>query len=65
MEIIRSSRARCIFENARFPYILLRKSDQETNTRLKIQTLEKKCEICSKLTIKTGIFIANFEHISC
>ena len=38
-----------------------------------IETLEKRCEICSKLTIKTperrqwrrsGVFIVNFEHIS-
>ena len=38
-----------------------------------IETLEQRCEICSKLTIKTpkrrhwrrfGVFIVNFEHIS-
>ena len=35
-----------------------------------IETLEKRCEICSKLIIKTaerrgsGVFIVNFEHIS-
>ena len=38
---------------------------------LTIETLEKRCEICSKLTIKTperrqwrrpGVFIVNFEH---
>ena len=34
-----------------------------------IETVEKRCEICSKLTLKTperrrGVFIGNFEHIS-
>ena len=32
-----------------------------------IETLEQRCEICSKLTIKTrrfGVFIVNSEHIS-
>ena len=38
-----------------------------------METLEQRCEICSKLTIKTpkrrqwcrfGVFIVNFEHIS-
>ena len=38
-----------------------------------IETLEQRCEICPKLTIKTpkrrhwrrfGVFIVNFEHIS-
>ena len=40
---------------------------------LTIETLEQRCEICSKLTIKTskrrhwvrfGVFIVNFGHIS-
>ena len=44
-----------------------------TRAQNKLQTLEKRCEACSKLTIKTvdqvqwrcfGIFIINFEHIS-
>ena len=41
--------------------------------KVTIETLEQRCEICLKLTIKTskrrqwrrsGIFIFNFEHIS-
>ena len=44
-----------------------------TCSKLKIETLEQRYEICSKLTIKTpkrrhwrrfGVFIVNFEHIS-
>ena len=44
-----------------------------TCSKLTKETLEKSCEICSKLTIKTpqrrqlhrfGVFIVNFEHIS-
>ena len=44
-----------------------------TCSKLTIETLEKNCEICSKLTMKTpkrlqwrrfGVFIVNFEHIS-
>ena len=44
-----------------------------TCTKLTIETLEQRCEICSKLTIKTPkrrhwrrfhVFIVNFEHIS-
>ena len=34
---------------------LLKVNNRNTRTR---------CEICSKLTIKTGVFIVNFEHIS-
>ena len=43
-----------------------------TYSKLTIKTLEQRCEICSKLTIKTskrhqwrrfGVFIVNFEHI--
>ena len=42
-------------------------------SKLTIETLEQRCETCSKLTIKTpkrrhwrrfGVFIVNFEHIS-
>ena len=42
-------------------------------SKLAIETLEQRCEICSKLTIKLpkrcqwrrfGSFIVNFEHIS-
>ena len=52
------------------------KTNSPANTSLlntPIKTLEKKCEICSNLTIKTrewrhwrpsGVFIVNFEHIS-
>ena len=44
-----------------------------TSSKLTIETLEQRCEICSKVTIKTpkrrhwrrfGVFIVNFEHIS-
>ena len=39
-----------------------------TCSKSTIETLEKKWEICSKLTIKTwrrsGVFVINFEHIS-
>ena len=44
-----------------------------TSSKLTIETLEQRCEICSKLTIKTpkqrhcrrfGGFIVDFEHIS-
>ena len=28
------------------------------------RNLRTKCEICSKLIIKTGVFIVDFEHIS-
>ena len=44
-----------------------------TCSKLTTETLEQRCEICSKLTIKTpkrrqwrrfGVFIVNFEHIS-
>ena len=44
-----------------------------TCSKLTMETLEQKCEICSQLTIKTpkrrhwrhfGVFIVNFEHIS-
>ena len=44
-----------------------------TISKLTIETLEQRCETCSKLTIKTpkrhhwrrfGVFIVNFEHIS-
>ena len=44
-----------------------------TCSKLTQETLEQRCEICSKLTIKTpkrrqwhrfGVFIVNFEHIS-
>ena len=40
-----------------------------TCLKLTVETLEQKCEICSKLTIKTpkrrfGVFIVNFEYIS-
>ena len=44
-----------------------------TCLKLTVETLEQKCEICSKLTIKTpkqrhwhrfGVFVVNFEHIS-
>ena len=44
-----------------------------TCSKLTIETLEQKCELCSKLTLKTpkrrqwrrfGVFIVNFEHIS-
>ena len=44
-----------------------------TYSSLTVETLEKRCEICSKLTIKTpkrrqwcrfGVFIVSFEHIS-
>ena len=43
-----------------------------TCSKLTIETLEQRCEICPKLTIKTpkchwrrfGVFIVNFEHIS-
>ena len=39
-----------------------------TCSKLTIETLEQRCEICSNLTIKTpkrfGVFIVNFEHIS-
>ena len=44
-----------------------------TCSKLTIEILEQRCEICSKLTIKTpkrrhwrrfGVFIINFEHIS-
>ena len=37
-----------------------------TCSKLTIEALEQRCEICSKLTIKvkTGVLIANFEHIS-
>ena len=44
-----------------------------TCSKLAIETLEQRCEICSKLTIKTpkrsqwrrfAVFIVNFEHIS-
>ena len=42
-----------------------------TCSKSAIETLEQRCEICSKLTIKTpkrrrrrfGVFITNFEHI--
>ena len=37
-----------------------------TCSKLTIETLEQRCEICSKLTIKWrrfGVFIVNFEHI--
>ena len=38
--------------------------------KVKIETIEKKCEICSKLKLKaqewrrSGVFIVNFEYIS-
>ena len=47
-----------------------------TCSKLTIETLKQRCEICSKITIKTpkwcqrcqwhcfGVFIVNFEHIS-
>ena len=44
-----------------------------TYSKLTIETLEQRCEICLKLTIKTpkrrhcrsfGVFIVNFEHFS-
>ena len=43
-----------------------------TCSKLTMETLEQKCEICSQLTIKTpkrrrrrfGVFIVNCEHIS-
>ena len=44
-----------------------------TSSKVTIETLEQRCEICSKLTIKPpkqlhwrrfGSFIVNFEHIS-
>ena len=39
-----------------------------TCSKLTIETLEQRCEICSKLPMKTtksfGVFIVNFEHIS-
>ena len=44
-----------------------------TCSKLTTETLEQRCEICSKLTLKTpkrrhwcrfGVFIVNFEHIS-
>ena len=42
-----------------------------TCSKSTIETLEERCEICSKLKIRTperwrrsGIFIVNFEHIS-
>ena len=43
-----------------------------TYSKLTIETLEQRCEICSKLTMKppkqrrrrSGVFIVNFEHIS-
>ena len=44
-----------------------------TSSKLTIQTLEQRCEICSKLTIEPpkrrqwrcfGGFIVNFEHIT-
>ena len=44
-----------------------------TSSKLTIETLEQRCEICSKLTTKTpkrrhcrrfGGFIVDFEHIS-
>ena len=38
-----------------------------TCSKLTVETLEQRCEICSNLTIKTpkrfGVFIVNFEHI--
>ena len=44
-----------------------------TCLKLTVETLQRECEICSMLTIKTperrhwrrsGVFIVNFEHIS-
>ena len=44
-----------------------------TCSKLTVEALEQRCEICSKLTIKPpkrrhwrrfGVFIVNFEHIS-
>ena len=35
-----------------------------TCSKLKIETLKQRCEICSKLRRRFGVFIVNFEHIS-
>ena len=47
----------CIMEGRFFPagIYLLKVNNRNTKRR---------CEICSKLTIRSGVFIVNFEHIS-
>ena len=52
---------------------IIKHSSQPAFTYSKLEIIETRCEICSKLTIKIperrdwrryGIFIVNFEHIS-
>ena len=57
----------------KFIYFLTLSQPVFTCSKLTIEALEQRCEICSKLTIKTpkrhqwrhfGVFIVNFENIS-
>ena len=52
---------------------IIKHSSQPAFTYSKLEIIETRCEICSKLTIKiperrdwrrSGIFVVNFEHIS-
>ena len=64
----------CIFNynKCRWKACLMLSKPAFTCSKLTKETVEQRCEICSKLTIKTpkrrrhrfGVFFVNFEHIS-